>query len=797
MGDNKIKKIISIILVLVLLFTNFDITLFADIEKYKISTEKGGYKIVNYSVEEEYRELIKKIVSTSSDKMAEIYPKTFGHLKESGLTLGFHGLDDDSGNSDVLALVFTSVTRLHNPEQIQLSLQLKINIREFRVKNQPIEEKNKKRLISVITHEMMHAMMMEALTAGMTGHHVNADAGERLPNWFIEGTAVVSGGGTAHVDSMLSYQGGKHIKDPTLTEEDVKKAIKKASLELGREAISKTQHINASYGTGYLACMYLGNIIGNDGNIQNDDEPDLEKIRKGLDTLMSEIAKGYSLDQVIKKLTPYEGLKDFEENSLDALSHYSFKLIPKIKGGMGSALTALNSEDVFEYDKLNLSTNPTIVLNDNYTRMTNKYPVNHIVIKGGAAYNTGYDIYGNFPEDAAKEPIIKVDTAVVEGIKIDKKNDKIIGFTDGVYLIDGEKISPEVDGSLDITSYLGKTISIVKQGHNYLKKSKAFELSVPTKEELDKKNTEQNSESKEDEKAKEESDTQVDDANSNQSLTSPASTKTSTKRRRRSSSLNSSGNSSDSKEASNTYTESEEKVNTPLDSNVELNTDIETKKEAKQEEKKQQNKKTQKKSDSKEKKKIVSVKNEKVYKDSFKDIDKKNWYYDAVKFVYEKGIMKGEKQASFNPKGNVTRGQLVTMLHRLSGNKENKFNNAFKDVEQGKWYTDAVNWASNNEIVYGVSKNEFAPNKNVSREELVTILYRYTQKYITVDVMNRDSLSKFNDLDKVSSFAKNPMEWAVSEGLVSGVSDTSIAPKNGANRAEIATIFMRYIKKYD
>ncbi len=192
----------------------------------------------------------------------------------------------------------------------------------------------------------------------------------------------------------------------------------------------------------------------------------------------------------------------------------------------------------------------------------------------------------------------------------------------------------------------------------------------------------------------------------------------------------------------------------------------------------------------------LKLETKKPYRESFKDINKKDWYYAAVKFAYEHDFMKGESKTKFNPNGDVTRAQIVTILHRLSGDKTNDLKCVFSDVQAEQWYSAAVNWASKNGIVNGVDQNKFAPNRNVSREELVTILYRFSEKDKRQAVSKIDHLAVFADREQISDYAVEAMTWAIKEGLISGLSDSTIAPQSGANRAQIATILMRYIQKY-
>ncbi|PID67203.1 MAG: hypothetical protein CR959_01370, partial [Fusobacteriales bacterium] len=208
MKNNYVKRLIATLMTFVVLVMSVDIHVFADSKSYEIMVENGRLEKFTHSIEKEHRDFIQAIVNTASDKMTTIYPKTFGHLKGSGLTLGL--IEEENVNSASRALVSTLTAINHNPEAIQLGLTLEVNMIQFRWPGKPISEENKNALVSVISHEMMHAMMTEALTSGLAGHRVTGDIGGRFPNWFIEGTAVVSGGGTEFVDSLLFYRAGKH-----------------------------------------------------------------------------------------------------------------------------------------------------------------------------------------------------------------------------------------------------------------------------------------------------------------------------------------------------------------------------------------------------------------------------------------------------------------------------------------------------------------------------------------------------------------------------------------------------------
>ncbi|MBE6913020.1 MAG: hypothetical protein E7473_10900 [Ruminococcaceae bacterium] len=179
-------------------------------------------------------------------------------------------------------------------------------------------------------------------------------------------------------------------------------------------------------------------------------------------------------------------------------------------------------------------------------------------------------------------------------------------------------------------------------------------------------------------------------------------------------------------------------------------------------------------------------------KTRFKDVARGSWYFDAVEKIAEMGLFTGTSATEFSPDMPMTRAMLVTVLHRLDGKESTVGQVTFKDVASGTWYTEAIAWASANKIVNGYSANTFGTNDSISRQDMVTILYRYL-KYKGVTPEGGASLNAYKDADKVSDYAKAAMEWAYSEGLVKGTSDTTLSPKDNCTRAQVATIILRYI----
>lgn len=175
----------------------------------------------------------------------------------------------------------------------------------------------------------------------------------------------------------------------------------------------------------------------------------------------------------------------------------------------------------------------------------------------------------------------------------------------------------------------------------------------------------------------------------------------------------------------------------------------------------------------------------------FKDVEKDEWFFDAVEYVCAKRIMNGRSEESFAPNDKTTRGMIVTVLYRLERSPEVGTSCPFRDVAEDAYCRDPVIWASENQIVNGVSTERFDPNGAVTREQLATILYRYAQ-YKGYSVKNVTALDSFSDRNQIGSYAASAMQWAVAEGILSGFSTTELQPKACALRAQVAMILMRF-----
>ena len=175
----------------------------------------------------------------------------------------------------------------------------------------------------------------------------------------------------------------------------------------------------------------------------------------------------------------------------------------------------------------------------------------------------------------------------------------------------------------------------------------------------------------------------------------------------------------------------------------------------------------------------------------FGDVKTADWFYNDVKYVYEKGMMAGTAADVFAPNTTTTRAMIVTILYRLEGSPAVTGTSAFADVPAGQWYTDAVNWAAANQIVKGTSATTFAPNASITREQMAAILYRYAQ-YKGYDVTKKADLSGYSDNGQVSAYAKDALAWANAAKLINGVTNTTLAPQGNATRAQVSAILHRF-----
>lgn len=176
----------------------------------------------------------------------------------------------------------------------------------------------------------------------------------------------------------------------------------------------------------------------------------------------------------------------------------------------------------------------------------------------------------------------------------------------------------------------------------------------------------------------------------------------------------------------------------------------------------------------------------------FYDVRPGDWFYDAVIWAYENGIMDGMDIGWFQPDGTVSRAMAVTVLYRMEGQPAVSGSSGFTDVVSGSWYDDAVTWASKNGIVLGVTEDTYRPNDPVTREQLAAILFRYAD-YKGYDRSASADLTGYADYAEVSAYAVPALRWACGCGIIDG-SAGKLDPRSGATRAQLATMLMRFDK---
>lgn len=180
---------------------------------------------------------------------------------------------------------------------------------------------------------------------------------------------------------------------------------------------------------------------------------------------------------------------------------------------------------------------------------------------------------------------------------------------------------------------------------------------------------------------------------------------------------------------------------------------------------------------------------------TFLDVPKSFWGYESIERAAQLGYVNGVGGGKFEPNRQLTRAEFVTMLHRMAGKPTASTAAAFTDVSQNAWYRDAVNWAAEKGYVKGTDANTFSPDGKITRQEVVTILFRYSGSQSGAETMFTATYdSQFTDSGAIAPWAKTAMYWAIYNGVVNGTSPTTVSPTATATRAEVAAIFVRYAK---
>ena len=167
----------------------------------------------------------------------------------------------------------------------------------------------------------------------------------------------------------------------------------------------------------------------------------------------------------------------------------------------------------------------------------------------------------------------------------------------------------------------------------------------------------------------------------------------------------------------------------------------------------------------------------------FTDVPESAWYYDAIRFVNENGLMNGIDAGTFSPDANLTRAMLTQILYNKEGRPAVDSGSAFTDVAAGAWYCDAVAWASANGVVNGYGNGCFGPGDSITREQLIVMLWRYSGS----PAASVQTLS-FSDSDQISSYALDALRWAAESGIINGDNNGALQPKGLSTRAQVAQV---------
>jgi len=176
--------------------------------------------------------------------------------------------------------------------------------------------------------------------------------------------------------------------------------------------------------------------------------------------------------------------------------------------------------------------------------------------------------------------------------------------------------------------------------------------------------------------------------------------------------------------------------------------------------------------------------------DYFDDVNEDDWFDEASWYCAAHGLMQGTEHRQFDGYMGTNRAMIVTVLYRLS-NSTDSLETIFDDVASGKWYSDAIGWAVHNKIVEGYGNGKFGPDDTLTREQMVSVLYRYSL-FIKYDIDKLNDLDTFSDTDTISDWALEAMKWAVGNGIVEGMGNDLISPETGATRAQFSAMMQRY-----
>lgn len=181
----------------------------------------------------------------------------------------------------------------------------------------------------------------------------------------------------------------------------------------------------------------------------------------------------------------------------------------------------------------------------------------------------------------------------------------------------------------------------------------------------------------------------------------------------------------------------------------------------------------------------------------FADVAENAWYTDAVRYVYEHDLMDGIGSTTFAPDATTSRAMIATILWRMAGSPAVNGSIGFSDVADGQWYSEAIRWAASEGIVDGYGNGSFGPNDPITREQFAAMLWRYAASAgYDVSIGESTNILSYADATNVSEYAIPAMQWACGSGVITGISEATLVPLGEATRAQAATMLMRFCEKY-
>ena len=176
-------------------------------------------------------------------------------------------------------------------------------------------------------------------------------------------------------------------------------------------------------------------------------------------------------------------------------------------------------------------------------------------------------------------------------------------------------------------------------------------------------------------------------------------------------------------------------------------------------------------------------------RDAFEDVPDDAWYASYVYDIVDKGIMAGISSTEFQPDGQMTRAQAAQILYTMAGSPAVNTATRFNDVFPGQWHYNPITWCTSSGVMAGYSSGDFLPDAAITRQQMVSVLYKYTTKILKDPASERDGLESFADRDSISSYARTSMQWAVARGIISGTRENgqlTIQPQGVVSRAQMA-----------